>query len=49
VRRELALQAGFPEVAFAEDYEYSMRLLPLLKTEVLITEPMYHYDYWNKK
>lgn len=48
VRRELALQAGFPEISFAEDYEYSMRLLPLLKTESLISIPLYHYDYWKK-
>lgn len=48
VRRELALKAGFPEVSFAEDYEYSMRLLPLLKTESLISTPLYHYDYWKK-
>lgn len=49
VRRELALQAGFPEVTFAEDYEYSMRLLPLLKTECLISTSLYHYDYRNDK
>lgn len=49
VKRELALQAGFPEVKFAEDYEFSMRLLPLLKTEVIIKEPLYHYDYRTKK
>jgi hypothetical protein len=49
VRRELALQAGFPEIAFGEDAEYSRRLLPLLKTETIITEPLYHYDYWSKK
>lgn len=49
VRRELALQAGFPEVRFAEDFAYSMRLLPLLKTECLITRPLYHYDYDDTK
>jgi glycosyltransferase involved in cell wall biosynthesis len=48
VRRELALQAGFPEIAHGEDYEYSMRLLPLLKTEVKIEENIYHYDYRTK-
>lgn len=45
VRRELALQAGFPEISFGEDAEFSRRLLPLLKTEALITEPMYYYNY----
>lgn len=48
VKRELALQAGFPEISFGEDAEYSRRLLPLLKTESIITEPIYHYDYWEK-
>lgn len=49
VKRELALQAGFPEIAFGEDAEYSRRLLPLLKTETIIKEPLYHYDYWQIK
>lgn len=49
VKRESALQAGFPEIAFGEDAVYSQRLLPLLKTETLITEPIYHYDYWQHK
>jgi glycosyltransferase involved in cell wall biosynthesis len=49
VRRELALQAGFPEIAFGEDYEYSMRLLPFLKTEVIIPENLYFYDYIENK
>lgn len=49
VRRELALQAGFPEIAFAEDHEYSRRLHPLLKTEVLINEPIYWYKYDDRK
>lgn len=49
VRRELALQAGFPEWIFGEDAEYSRRLLPLLKTEVIITEPLYHYKFVPNK
>jgi len=48
VKRELALQAGFPEISFGEDAEYSRRLLPLLKTEVIINEPIYHYRYVQK-
>jgi len=48
VKRELALQAGFPEIAFGEDAEYSRRLLPLLKTETIINEPIYHYRYVQK-
>lgn len=49
VRRELALRAGFPEVKFAEDFAYSMALLPLLKTECLISTPLYHYRYDDTK
>jgi glycosyltransferase involved in cell wall biosynthesis len=48
VRRELALQAGFPEVTSGEDAEYSRRLFPLLKTENKIPGNIYHYDYWEK-
>lgn len=46
VRRELALQAGYPLICHGEDFEYSKRLLPLLKTEVMVgsrEEPMYEY------
>ena len=49
VKRELALQAGFPEISFAEDAEYSRRLLPLLKTETIIKGNLYHYDFIEKK
>lgn len=48
VKRELALQAGFPEIAFGEDAEYSRRLLPLLKTETKVEGNIYHYDYYIK-
>jgi len=49
VKRELALQAGFPEIPFGEDAEYSRRLLPLLKTETIIKENIYHYKYVKHK
>lgn len=49
VRRELALKAGFPEIAFGEDAEYSKRLLPMLKTETIIEGNLYHYKYEPKK
>jgi len=48
VKRELAVAAGFPEIAFSEDYEYSMRLLPMLKTEVKIPGVLYHYKFVKK-
>ena len=49
VRRELALQAGFPDVTYAEDREYSKRLLPLCKNEAKIKGSIYHYKYISKK
>ena len=49
VKRELALQSGFPEIAFGEDAEYSRRLLPLLKTEVKIEQNIYHYKFNSNK
>jgi glycosyltransferase involved in cell wall biosynthesis len=49
VKRELALQVGFPECNFGEDKNYSDRLKPLLKTEVMIDTPIYFYNYDDKK
>lgn len=49
VKRELAIQAGFPEKAFGEDYDYSMALLPLLKKEVRIPGILYYYRFQSKK
>jgi glycosyltransferase involved in cell wall biosynthesis len=47
VKRELALQAMFPDQSNAEDKEYSSRLNPFLQSEVEIKELIYHYDYKN--
>lgn len=49
VKRELALRAGFKDMSFGEDRDYSERLLPLLKTEVFLDGPIYFYDYRSKK
>ena len=49
VRRELALKAGFLEIAFGEDHGYSVRLLPHLKTEVKIPGILYYYRYDGQK
>jgi len=49
VKRELALLAGFPEISHGEDFAYSMALLPFLKTETIIEQPIYHYRYDNRK
>ena len=43
VKRELALKAGFTEKDHGEDLDYSMALLPLLKTEVFVDRVMYYY------
>ena len=45
VKRELALQARFPEISNAEDKAYSDKLLPLLKTEYKIDKLLYHYKF----
>ena len=47
VKRELALLAGFPDISFGEDAEYSKRLKPLLKIETRIDKLIYHYDFKN--
>ena len=43
VKRELALQVMFPSLNNEEDRDYSIRLLPLLKTEVYIKGIIYNY------
>lgn len=48
VRRELALAAGFPDIVFGEDHQYSKRLRPLLKTEAGTTGNLYFYWFWKK-
>ena len=45
VKRELALQVGFPDKSNAEDKWYSDRVVKLLKTEYTIKPPMYHYRF----
>ncbi len=47
VKREIALQIGFKDMRFGEDYDYSKRLKEsgLLKKEVFIDEVMYEYRY----
>jgi hypothetical protein len=48
VRRELALQVGFPDINFMEERDYAYRLRPLLKTEVVIPDTLYFYDFRPK-
>ena len=51
VKRELALQAGFPDKSNAEDKWYSDRVAPLCNTEFQIKPMMYHYRFstFNKE
>lgn len=49
VKRELALQAKFPEIIIGEDRSYSQKLLPLLKSEEYIIKPIYIYEVRTNK
>jgi hypothetical protein len=50
IKTELArLSGGFPPLKQGEDYQYSMNVLPLLKTEIKIDKEIYHYQYNSKK
>jgi len=50
VKRDLALQAGFPALDHAEDHAYAMKLAPLLKTEASIGDaPAYLYFFQPAK
>jgi len=49
VKTELARLVGFPSKSHGEDYDYSMALLPHIKTEVFIDSEIYHYKYIAKK
>lgn len=48
VKRVLALAAMFPDKSNAEDKAYSERLNPFLRTEVSISQPLYHYKYSSR-
>ncbi len=45
VRRELALKAGFKDMRYGEDYDYSMRIMPLIQSEAYINKVMYYYRF----
>ena len=49
VKRELALRVKFPEINMGEDKDYSMRLKPLLTSEVYISDPIYAYLFRTRK
>ena len=49
IKREIALQIGFIDLRYGEDYDFSRRLKKsgLIKTEYHIGKPLYHYQYRN--
>ena len=48
IRRSIALKVKFPEIKFAEDFEYSTNIFPLLKKEAKIQKSIYNYNYIEK-
>ena len=45
IKTELCLKAGVADMRWAEDHDFSRRILPMLKTETFIPEPMYLYGF----
>lgn len=50
MKRELILPYKFMNITIGEDYEWATRLHndKVFKTEIKITEPIYHYNYKEK-
>jgi len=49
IKTEFVKQVLFPEINHGEDKEFSMKIAPLLKTEVYINEPIYYYEFRSNK
>lgn len=49
IRRDFALQAGFPENNYGEDHEFSKRVQLFLKTQGDIPQTIYYYRYRSNK
>lgn len=49
IRTSIAKRVMFPEISFAEDYEFSMRVLPFIKSEFCIKGNIYHYQFIQNK
>lgn len=47
-KREIAIQAGFPDISFGEDAAFAKRVLPLIKTQHKIDKTLYHYLFNSK-
>jgi len=48
IKREIALKVKFPEIKFAEDFEYSKNIYPYLQKEAKINKSIYNYNYIDK-
>jgi hypothetical protein len=49
IKRTLALQVRFPEISFREDHAYAHAMKKLVKTEFVVTEPIYQYLFVENK
>lgn len=51
IKREIALQIGYKDISFQEDYDYAVRLTNsgLIKTERFIAKALYYYQYISSK
>lgn len=51
IKRSIALQIGYKDITFQEDYDYAVRLVNsgLIKTERFISKYLYFYQYVTKK
>ena len=49
IRRSMALQADFPNISQAEDREWGRQMDNILKTQFIINEVLYFYDYNDKR
>lgn len=43
IKREIALEVGFEDLSHGEDFIFSKKITPLLKTETYIKGEIYHY------
>jgi glycosyltransferase involved in cell wall biosynthesis len=50
IKRSIALQIGFIDLRYGEDYDFSKRLKKsgLITTEYHISKPLYHYKFRNE-
>jgi glycosyltransferase involved in cell wall biosynthesis len=51
IKREIALQIGYKDMNYGEDYDYAVRLKDsgLIKTHAFIDKEIYHYDFRTDK